>query len=129
MKRNQKTVYIAILITNFIFLLIGLVYWFMLRKTISFRTCAIYRWTGLYCPACGGTRALDALLHGEIFYSLYCNGFVLYALGMDILYLVVMTIFLFKKKSFPYPWFGKFMIGAGLFILLFNCILHNLFGF
>jgi hypothetical protein len=28
--------------------------------------CPIYAWTGLLCPGCGGTRALAALLHGNV---------------------------------------------------------------
>src|SRR5919108_2900402 len=35
--------------------------------------CPIYQWTGLLCPGCGATRALHALLHGELFAALSLN--------------------------------------------------------
>lgn len=35
--------------------------------------CMFYQWTGLYCPGCGSTRALSALLHGDLRASLHNN--------------------------------------------------------
>ena len=42
--------------------------------------CPLYTWTGLYCPGCGGTRSLHALLHGDLAQSLQQNPFVVVAL-------------------------------------------------
>ena len=35
--------------------------------------CMFYQWTGLYCPGCGATRALSAMLHGDVRASLHNN--------------------------------------------------------
>ena len=35
--------------------------------------CMFYQWTGLYSPGCGSTRALSALLHGDVRASLHNN--------------------------------------------------------
>lgn len=35
--------------------------------------CTLYQYTGLYCPGCGGTRAVDALLHGHFLAALRFN--------------------------------------------------------
>ncbi len=42
-------------------------------------SCTLYTWTGLYCPGCGGTRAVIALAKGEILESFYLHPFVPYA--------------------------------------------------
>ena len=39
--------------------------------------CPFYSLTGLYCPGCGGQRAVRALLDGEILRSLYYHPLVL----------------------------------------------------
>lgn len=48
--------------------------------------CLFHALTGLYCPGCGGTRALYWLLHGEFFRSLRYNLLLLpmggYLLGL-----------------------------------------------
>lgn len=38
--------------------------------------------THLYCPACGGTRAVRALLHLDLAQSFLCNPIVLYGVFM-----------------------------------------------
>jgi hypothetical protein len=35
--------------------------------------CALYRLTGLYCPGCGGLRAVHQLLHGRILAAFHFN--------------------------------------------------------
>lgn len=35
--------------------------------------CMFHQLTGLYCPGCGATRALSAMLHGELKSSLHNN--------------------------------------------------------
>lgn len=35
--------------------------------------CMFHKYTGLYCPGCGATRACSALLHGDLKTSLHNN--------------------------------------------------------
>ncbi|MGN0372670.1 MAG: DUF2752 domain-containing protein [Enterocloster sp.] len=42
--------------------------------------CLFQLFTGLYCPGCGGTRALRALLHGKLILSFQYHPLVLYGL-------------------------------------------------
>lgn len=50
--------------------------------------CMFYRWTGLYCPGCGATRALSSLLHGDLKSSLH-NNLLLFPGGLLVVLLIV----------------------------------------
>nr|WP_229348320.1 DUF2752 domain-containing protein [Streptomyces sp. UNOB3_S3] len=39
----------------------------------SYPACPFLRWTGLYCPGCGGLRGLHALAHGDLGTALGAN--------------------------------------------------------
>jgi hypothetical protein len=42
--------------------------------------CLLYQSTGLYCPGCGATRAIHALLHGRVIEALHDNALFIAAL-------------------------------------------------
>ena len=46
---------------------------FPVEKYRFWPPCVFHKFTGLYCPGCGNTRALSALLHGRIGESLRNN--------------------------------------------------------
>ena len=50
--------------------------------------CMFHQMTGLYCPGCGATRALSALLHGNVKASLH-NNLLLFPLLTLIVVLIV----------------------------------------
>ena len=54
--------------------------------------CTLYTWTGFYCPGCGGTRAVVALLKGNILDSLYLHPFVPYAFFLGGWFMISQTI-------------------------------------
>lgn len=57
----------------------GVVYYYVLLPHIFSSPCVIYKYFGLYCPGCGGTRALISLLHGHILRSLWYHPLVPYS--------------------------------------------------
>ncbi|MCR5735063.1 MAG: DUF2752 domain-containing protein [Lachnospiraceae bacterium] len=63
-----------------------------------FLYCRFKQVTGLYCPGCGGTRALELLLRGEPVLSLYYHAGVLY---FFLLYIFIMG------KTFVSIHFGR----------------------
>ncbi len=57
--------------------------------------CIFNKVTGYCCPGCGGTRALRALLHGEILKSLYDYPPLIYGIIVYIVFMVRCTLYIF----------------------------------
>lgn len=51
----------------------------LLAPLFPFEGCIWDKMLGIYCPGCGGTRAVLALLQGKLLLSLWYHPFVLYA--------------------------------------------------
>ena len=69
-KRRVFLIYNACLL---LFLAGVLLYWLLLRRAgLPFR-CAFWESLHLYCPGCGATRAMEALLCGRVLLSLSYN--------------------------------------------------------
>ena len=63
-------------------------------------TCVMHNYFHLYCPGCGGTRAFDAFLRGEILVSVSYNPFFLLLAGMvGYYYLLAFYTFVIKKDG------------------------------
>ena len=50
--------------------------------------CMFHQLTGLYCPGCGATRALSAMLHGDVKASLH-NNLLLFPLLALIAFMII----------------------------------------
>ena len=59
----------------------------------------------LYCPGCGGTRALFAFLHGQVLQSLYYNPAIVLGALLILYYEIGVLVTLIKKngKRYFYP--------------------------
>lgn len=74
------------------------------RLDLSRSGCILWLLFGAYCPGCGGTRAVNALLHGHFLQSLWYHPLVLYG---TVLYLGFMISWTVAK-------FGLFGIKKGI---------------
>ena len=54
--------------------------------------CVLHSLTGLYCPGCGGTRAVYWLLKGNVAYSLHYHSIVLYGAVLYVWYMLSNTV-------------------------------------
>lgn len=90
--------------------------------------CVLHNLTGYYCPGCGGTRAIHALLHGHIVRSFFYHPIVVYTAVFFGWFMLSQTI---EKASR-----GHFAIGMhyrdiylwiALAIVLLNWLVKNLF--
>lgn len=81
--------------------------------------------TGLYCPGCGGTRAVKYLLTGQIAKSLQYHPLVLYTAA--VVCLEVISAVIAKRTGKPEYYLGheKALIYLGVGIILLNWVVKN----
>ena len=66
--------------------------------------CTTYKLTSLYCPGCGDTRALHALVHGQIIQAFDYNFlFPFVVLALAWYFLVGLTTLLFRRRVMWIP--------------------------
>ena len=88
--------------------------------------CWIWEHWRIYCPGCGGTRAVSALAQGQILRALYCHAPVVAAIVLAAVYMISQTVWRLRNKQgwvlhYDPRWPG---VLAGL--LLGNCVLRNI---
>lgn len=88
--------------------------------------CFFQRMIGLYCPGCGGTRAVRALMTGHPVKSFFYHPVVLY---VAVLVGIFLGSFALKRISKGKIQGLSFRIGylwAGLFLVIINWLIRNL---
>ena len=87
--------------------------------------CTILRFTGWYCPGCGGTRAVKALLHGRILASFLYHPAVVYLAAWTVTFFIWQSLHYLSRRrirGFRYQnW--QMWVAAGLFLL--NFLIKN----
>ncbi|MCR4740225.1 MAG: DUF2752 domain-containing protein [Lachnospiraceae bacterium] len=76
--------------------------------------CYFKKVTGLYCPGCGVTRAVDSILSGHFLKSLYYNAAVLY---FSVFYIYVMI-----REFVTIHFGGKMLKDKTVYILIYTGI-------
>lgn len=66
------------------------------RSAGFFPKCPMFLWTGLQCPGCGTTRALHALVHGDLAAAVRFNPFTMALLALGVIKLATPPL--------PRPW-------------------------
>lgn len=93
---------VGLLILAFAAVGIPLFFIFLAGRDLSQSDCAFQLFLGMYCPGCGGTRSVNALLHGHLFQSLWYHPLVLYSAGLYLVFMISWTaakLHLFGIKS------------------------------
>ncbi|WP_298021441.1 DUF2752 domain-containing protein [uncultured Dysosmobacter sp.] len=88
--------------------------------------CWIWTHWRVYCPGCGGTRAVTALAHGHLLRALYFHPAVPVTAGLGGVYLVSQTIWRFRGRR---GWVLRYdqrwpAMLVGLFLA--NCAVRNI---
>ncbi|GEC04082.1 membrane protein [Streptomyces spinoverrucosus] len=90
--------------------------------------CPLLRFTGLYCPGCGGLRSAHAVVHGDLATALHANapavaGYLLFAVLWTVW--VVHTARGRRLRFDPRP---AYIWTAGALLLLFTVVRNLPFG-
>ena len=91
--------------------------------------CPIHRMTGLYCPGCGGTRALKALAQGRIADSLRWHPLALPATAFIVIYFAMIRLHKLSNGRTPIPHFRRIYLVIMIVLLLYHVIAANIFPY
>lgn len=95
-------------------------------EPLTLGECAFKRVTGFYCPGCGGTRAVDALLSGHFLKAFIYHPFVPYCIIMWILYVGSHLLEMLHVPHIRGMKFRTAYVWIGLGILFLNWIVKNI---
>lgn len=98
------------------------------RDSLFFSGCLLSRITGIYCPGCGGTRAVYHLLSFNILKAVSENAFVVIFILPVGAYMVVSEYlnYLFKRKILPFLRLPQAAIYLFVAILVLFTALRNI---
>lgn len=89
--------------------------------------CTFYRFTGLYCPGCGGTRAMRALFNGELAESFIYHPFVLYSALLGGWFMMSQTVERISRGRIKIAMhFRDVYIWIALAIIVVNVVVKNM---
>lgn len=88
--------------------------------------CLFNTLTGIYCPGCGGTRALAAMLQGNLADSLHYHPVVIYGAALYVWYIVSNTIqYISHGKCKIGLKYRRLYVWIGVAIVLFHTVWKN----
>ncbi len=94
-------------------------------KYVRLPGCFLYDVTGIYCPGCGNTRSVAALLKGDVLLSLRENAAVILLVIIALLYYVELLAKTFGKYNFKTPLHNRYFWLALLVLLAIYYIARN----
>lgn len=125
-KFSRHCYYICLGIIFLIALFLIFIHYFHLDLLKIFPPCPFYETTHYYCFGCGGTRAVNAILHGHFIKSFLYHPFVIYATVVVCFFMISHTLSIITKNRVKAMIFnpGYFYFGAAMIII--QCIIKNI---
>lgn len=105
---------------------LAVLYQCVLRKFLPAVPCFFSTVLGIYCPGCGGTRALSALLHGHFLKALWYHPFIPYFACIYFGFLLTQGLHRVGIKRIRGWRFHYWYLWAGVAILTVNFVVKNI---
>lgn len=105
---------------------LAVLYQCILRDFLPMVPCFFSTFLGIYCPGCGGTRSLSALLHGHFLRALWYHPFVPYFAFVYFGFLLTQGLHRLGIKRVKGWKFHNWYLWGGLAILAVNFIVKNI---
>ncbi len=106
---------------------LAVLYQYVLRHILPQVPCFFLTIFGIYCPGCGGTRALSALLHGQILRALWYHPFIPYFALIYMGFLLTQGLHRLGVKKIRGWKFHYWYLWAGIVIIALNWVVKNVF--
>lgn len=105
---------------------LALLYHWLLRHILLPIPCFFNTILGIYCPGCGGTRALSALLHGNILLSIWYHPLIFYAAVVYLGFMITQGLHRLGVKRVRGWRFHYWYLWAAVGIIGINFIVKNI---
>ncbi|MCX5390119.1 DUF2752 domain-containing protein [Streptomyces sp. NBC_00094] len=90
--------------------------------------CPLLRFTGLYCPGCGGLRSAHAFAHGDLPAALGANAFAVLGYGLFAVFMVLWLIRAIRGEPMRLAVSSAWWWGIGIALALFTLVRNLPFG-
>lgn len=105
------------------------VYQKILVPALPWEGCVALRLLGIYCPGCGGTRAVDAFWAGRIWESVRLHPLVPYSIVLYLIFMGSQLLFYLSKGRVRRIGFHSWFLYGALVIMIVNWLLKNVLLF
>ena len=126
---RKITIEQGLYLTGLLVLIIGLPLTLLYLKNIQtgiYPPCLLNAYLGIYCPGCGGSRAVKELFTGNILASLYYHPLVPYAAGIYLFFMGSWTLSYLSKGRIRGIKFHNWFLYGALAVIGGNFLLKNL---
>lgn len=124
--KRERTIFIWVTAGG-ILLLIGVLLWkYLPVLQVLHQPCAFQQLFHIYCPGCGGTRAVYSLLKLHLFESFMEHPVVLFTALVGVEYYIGAVITLIRNNGKRYYYVRVWFCYVALGIIVLNFILKNL---
>jgi len=124
----DRELYPALVVTLAAGLSVFLIWRFCMDEP-AFPACWFFTHWHIYCPACGSTRAMIALAHGQVMQACRWNPAVPVGAVSVIAYLLTQTIWRLRGRCSWVLRYNDHWLWAFLLLMAVNCLVRNLLWF